>query len=273
MKPKYRPAVFIVVYARNKGKIEYLILKRKLHWTGWEFPKGGLENGEESSAAVKREVFEETGLKTRKIQTFNFSGRYKYKKQISGRSFIGQEFVLYAAEVEKSQEKKIILDKREHSDYRWLRYNDALKKLTFPNQKKALEIVNNRLTNKFREYITSSKKVILCGKDAKSNEKLVNEFKGKNNTILHTALPGSPFCVIAEKASEKDIKEAAIFCARYSQDWRNNKNNAIVHIFSGKDVYKRKGMKLGTFGVRKRKEIKINKRDILKLENVTSKNC
>ncbi len=264
MNQKYRRAVFIVVYTGNKEKIEYLILKRKLHWTGWEFPKGGLENGEENSAAVKREVFEETGLKVLEIKKFDFSGKFKYNKKLKDRpGFIGQDFSLYATKVNKG---KIKIDEREHSDYKWLRYGDALKKLTFSNQKKSLEIVNNRLTNKFREFITSSKKVILCGKSAEQNEKLMNKFKGKNNTILHTASPGSPFCVInAEKSSKKDIKEAAIFCARYSQDWRNNKNNVIVHVFSGKNVYKRKGMKLGTFGVKKFKVVKVKKGKIERL--------
>ena len=43
MKEKYRPGIFIVTYRKNKGVIEYIILKRKMHWSGWEFPKGGLE--------------------------------------------------------------------------------------------------------------------------------------------------------------------------------------------------------------------------------------
>ena len=41
-KMKYRNAIFIVVYAKQKDKIYYLILKRKLHWKGWEFQKEGL---------------------------------------------------------------------------------------------------------------------------------------------------------------------------------------------------------------------------------------
>lgn len=272
MKQKYRRAVFIVVYAGNKEKIEYLILKRKLHWTGWEFSKGGIGKGEDILDAVKREVFEETGLKVLEIKKFDFSGKFKYNKKLKDRpGFIGQDFSLYATKVNKPKKGFIKLDKREHSDYKWLRYSDALKKLTFANQKKSMEIVNNKLTNKFREFITSSKKVILCGKSAEQNEKLMNEFKGKENTILHTASPGSGFCVIAEKSSKEDIKEAAIFCACYSQDWRDNKRDVLVHVFSGKNVYKRKPMKLGTFGVKKRKEIKINKRDILKLKNAKIK--
>jgi len=121
---------------------------------------------------------------------------------------------------------------------------------------------------KFREFITSSGKKILAGKDAESNEEVVKGFIGKSNVLLHTAKPGSPFCVIAEtlNTSKKDIKEAAIFCASKSQDWRDNKNDVAVHVFSGKDTYKRKGMKAGMFGVKKFKVIKVKKKEIERLK-------
>ena len=61
---KYRKAVFAVTYyITPEGKIEYLILKRKKHWKGWEFPKGKIEKFETKKAAARREVNEETGLK------------------------------------------------------------------------------------------------------------------------------------------------------------------------------------------------------------------
>jgi len=121
---------------------------------------------------------------------------------------------------------------------------------------------------KFREYTTNSGKLVLVGKSAENNEKLIRQV-GKEEIVLHTAAPGSPFVNIKDngkKILKKDIKQAAIFCARYSQDWRDNKKDIVIHIFSGKDVYKRKGMKLGTFGVRKKQEIKIKKKDILEFK-------
>lgn len=111
--------------------------------------------------------------------------------------------------------------------------------------------------------------MVLAGKDAESNEELVKEFIGKNNLIFHTAKPGSPFCVILEnknKIKNEDLKEIAIFCARKSQNWRDNKNDVLIHVFKGKDVYKRKDMKTGTFGVKKFKLIKVKKEEIEKLK-------
>lgn len=143
---RYRKAVFVVVYSKTEKEIEYLILKRKLHWNGWEFPKGGLEGLKEiifTKNAVKRELREETGLNPIKIIKFSVKGRYKYNKQLKDRpGIIGQEFILYAAEVKK---QKIKIDALEHSDYKWALFKEALKKLTWQNQKKCLKIVNSYL--------------------------------------------------------------------------------------------------------------------------------
>ena len=118
---------------------------------------------------------------------------------------------------------------------------------------------------KFREFKTSSGKRVLAGRDAESNEKLIEQ-AGKDEIVLHTKQAGSPFVNIKlkdnKKTSKEDIKEAAIFCARYSHDWRDNKKDVVVHYFLGKEIFKIKAMKLGTFGVKKFKEIKVKKEEI-----------
>lgn len=117
---------------------------------------------------------------------------------------------------------------------------------------------------KFREITLESGTRIFLGKDAEQNEELVKEYLGKENIIIHTAKPGSPFCVIDKsKPLKKEIKGSAVHCAKHSQDWRDNRNDVEVHVFTGKDVYKRKGMKIGTFGVRNFKALKVKKEDLL----------
>jgi predicted ribosome quality control (RQC) complex YloA/Tae2 family protein len=115
----------------------------------------------------------------------------------------------------------------------------------------------------FRKFKTSSGKDVLCGKNAEQNEELVKQFIGKDNIIFHTAKPGSPFCVIEKiKHSKKDEKEAAIFCASKSQDWRDNKGDVEVNFFRGSEIYKRKDMKTGMFGVKRFRTIIITKKEI-----------
>lgn len=266
---KYRKGVFFVLYAKNKkGNFEYLILKRKLHWNGWEFPKGGIEKKETHLNTIQREMKEETGLIPLNFKKFNIKGKYKYDRNLEDRpEMIGQTFEsLYAIEVKK---KKIKVDGLEHCDFRWVNYSDALKLLEWNNQKQSIKIVGGWLEKRkkigAREFRTSSGNLIFMGKNKVNNEKLVNEFKDKKNTILHTLAPGSPFCITDDlKPSKQDIKETAIICARYSQDWRNNKSDVEVHIFNGKKVYKNKLMPLGTFGVKSPKKIKVKKEEIQK---------
>ena len=115
---------------------------------------------------------------------------------------------------------------------------------------------------KFREFTTSSGKKVLAGKSAENNEELIEQISN-NEDVFHTAKPGSPFVNIkSARINAKDRKDAAIFCAAKSQDWRDNKSDIIVHWFKGKELYKEKKMKLGTFGVKKHKKILVKKNEI-----------
>ncbi|MFH1358601.1 MAG: NUDIX domain-containing protein [archaeon] len=148
IKKIYRKSFFCVVYKKKKGfsgkeKILYLILKRKLHWKGWEFPKGGLENKEDEKKAMIREVKEETGNKPLSIKAYSVSGQYKYKQVFFDRpEIIGQSFKLFSAELSPG---KIKVDKHEHSTYKWVSFEKAYKILTWPNQKQCLRVVNKSL--------------------------------------------------------------------------------------------------------------------------------
>lgn len=120
----------------------------------------------------------------------------------------------------------------------------------------------------FRKLILSSGKLALAGKSAENNEELVGQ-AGKEEIVLHTSKPGSPFVNIKsneKETSKKDIKEAAIFCAKFSQAWKKAKIKKDVQVdyFLGKDIFKLEGMKLGTFSVRKHKSIKVKKEEIEK---------
>jgi 8-oxo-dGTP pyrophosphatase MutT (NUDIX family) len=141
---KYRKGIFIVTYSITEKRIEYLILKRKLHWNGWEFPKGGKKFFESYKKAIKREIREETGQKSLKVIKFKEKGKYPYEKEFSDRKgFSGQSYRLYAVEIKKGE---IRIDKIEHVDYKWVDFKKALKKLTWRDQKRCLKIVNEYLT-------------------------------------------------------------------------------------------------------------------------------
>jgi len=120
----------------------------------------------------------------------------------------------------------------------------------------------------FRKATLSSGIAVVAGKNAEQNEKIVEQ-AGKDEYVLHTAKPGSPFVNIKSDTGEvtkEDMKEAAIFCAKYSQAWKKPKikKDVEVHVFLGRDILKAGDMKLGTFGVKKAKKILVKKEDIEK---------
>jgi predicted ribosome quality control (RQC) complex YloA/Tae2 family protein len=118
---------------------------------------------------------------------------------------------------------------------------------------------------KFREYVLSSGRVVFGGRTAENNDELV-EIARPTETLLHTAEPGSPFVNVVESPSKDEIKEAAIFCAKYSQAWRDNKQDVIVNKFLKSDMNKSPKMKAGTWSVKKQETVKVKKGDILKFE-------
>ncbi len=100
---------------------------------------------------------------------------------------------------------------------------------------------------KYRWFFTSSKKLVMGGKSSEQNEEIMTHVF-KDDVVMHTASPGSPFCVI-RNPNAKDIEECAIFTACFSHEWKKLKERTEVHIFKGEQIVKEKEMKQGTFGI------------------------
>ena len=122
---------------------------------------------------------------------------------------------------------------------------------------------------KFREVVLESGTRLLLGKNAENNDELMKKFVGERNIIMHTVKPGSPFCVIDDlNPSKGDINLSGSVCVGYSQAWRDNKKDTKINIFTGKDVNKKRGMKVGTWKVKKSKTKTIKKGDIIKIKKM-----
>ncbi|MCD5396369.1 MAG: NUDIX domain-containing protein [Candidatus Pacebacteria bacterium] len=133
--PIEKSAGAVVFY---KGKeIEYLLL----HYPGstkkakdyWDFPKGHIEEGESEIDTVKREVYEETGLKDIEILP-GFKTFIKYFFQKEGKK-IFKIVVFYLAEA-KTKKVKI---SPEHIEFLWLPFEEAIKKVAYKNAKEVLK--------------------------------------------------------------------------------------------------------------------------------------
>jgi len=127
-----------IIFRRNGNVIEYLLLKRLPEKNGfWQPMTGGVEEGETRDEALQREIMEETGV--RNIVAV-IEGLYYFEFSDPN---LNQEYV-YGVEVSPSED--IVLDPKEHSEYKWCSFQEALQLLHWKENKEALRKLNTTLT-------------------------------------------------------------------------------------------------------------------------------
>lgn len=131
-----------VVFRVGDDKTYYLLL----HYPGmrhsksyWDLPKGHLEKGETEEETAKREVKEETGLIDIKIVP-GFKEVIKYFFKWEEKNVL--KFVTFF--LIKTKEKEVKISK-EHIDFAWLQFKEALDRLAFKNAKETLKKAENFL--------------------------------------------------------------------------------------------------------------------------------
>ncbi|MEA2053779.1 MAG: NUDIX domain-containing protein [Candidatus Thermoplasmatota archaeon] len=115
----------------HNGK--YLLLK--YGWGHWGFVKGKIEKGEGEMRTVVREAKEEAGLEKewlRFIPSFREKISYFYTSE---RKRTYKEVTYFLVECSVSR----IELSHEHTDYAWLPYDEAVRKITYENDRKVLE--------------------------------------------------------------------------------------------------------------------------------------
>ena len=106
---------------------QFLLLKYGLGH--WGLVKGHKDKGETDKDTIFRELREETGIISAKIIA-GFKDRYSYHYNFRGKSF----FKTVTCYLIKSDVKEIKIS-YEHDDYKWLPYNEAIKKATHDGPK------------------------------------------------------------------------------------------------------------------------------------------
>jgi 8-oxo-dGTP pyrophosphatase MutT (NUDIX family) len=128
-----------VIFNETLGERYYLLL---LYDAGhWDFPKGGIEEGESELDAVIREVREETGITDLKlVEGFRQTISYQFK---SSEGEINKTVVFYLG---STSTFKVTLS-HEHRAYAWLKLEDALEHLTFDTARSVLKVAHKFLEN------------------------------------------------------------------------------------------------------------------------------
>lgn len=128
-----------IIYRINPDKeVEFLLVFSQRN-ERWGFPKGHSEPGESEKETAKREIFEETGINdVQFIKGFRQEDIYIIDGTLpdtKGR-IVEKHSVYFLA---YTYENAVIYDKDEISDIKWMTYEEALKNLSFDNQKKILD--------------------------------------------------------------------------------------------------------------------------------------
>lgn len=123
-----RSAGAVVYRLVGEGRM-YLLL---LNAGRWDFPKGGVEEGESEVQTVVREVKEETGLKEIKlVPGFRKAVEYFYRRD--GKNIHKQ--VAYLLALARDGRVKISF---EHQGFGWFPYHEALQRASYENSKMTL---------------------------------------------------------------------------------------------------------------------------------------
>lgn len=133
-----KQGVSAIIYD-DMGEKYFLILHRNSNWTGWEFPKGGIEEGEDPVKAVAREILEET-----RLTKFKIIQQFEDKREFSSDE---GETSLTVFLVQASMNIPIIVNKQEHDSFLWAKKESVLTKLTWDNEIDYFKQVLNKIKN------------------------------------------------------------------------------------------------------------------------------
>jgi 8-oxo-dGTP pyrophosphatase MutT (NUDIX family) len=119
----------------KKGDEILFLLIQHLHEHGghWAFPKGHMEDGESAIETAKRELFEEAGIRNVKIvDSPEFFEKYSFVQKDVPYEKVVKYFL---GEVD---DQKVKTQDEEINDFVWLKFEDAIEKITFSEGKQLL---------------------------------------------------------------------------------------------------------------------------------------
>lgn len=131
-----RQIVGLVVFDGEK----FLLLHRILHWKGWEFPKGGIIEGESVEDAISRELLEETGIP--KYELVGKIDELDYFDNSHMRKSHVKNFLIRVSSNNKitfeNQALRNGVKVNEHDDFKWCFPAEAVRLLKHKNMKQSM---------------------------------------------------------------------------------------------------------------------------------------
>jgi len=120
--------VMAVLYKKQMGQIRYALFKRKENWSGYEFLKGSLEEGETPRQALLREIKEEAGISINRIKKTSHIVEFNNGDKII-------RLKVFYVKVPNNSQIKI---SSEHSEAGWYDFSTTFNRLSFENLRELL---------------------------------------------------------------------------------------------------------------------------------------
>lgn len=130
MNIKKQHSAGIILYKMHEGERLYLLL----HYISghWDFAKGKIEPGETLHQAALRELAEETSLTATLLDGFEDSFAYTFKDRAG--TTIHKTVTFFVGQTTNSGVRL----SREHKNFSWVSYEQALARLTYDNARQVL---------------------------------------------------------------------------------------------------------------------------------------
>jgi len=130
----------MIVFHRAEDRCRFLlVLSRLTKRPLWEFPKGGVDEGETLIETATRELREETGLTSEQISIvpgFQRTEDYRFSSgQGADRTLVHKRVTYFLAE---SSTMDVTVSQHEISQYAWLELADAVRKLKYKERRQLL---------------------------------------------------------------------------------------------------------------------------------------
>ena len=137
--------VLVLPYWRSSsGQIEYAVFKKGEDY--WQGIAGGVEGGESPLDAARREAMEEGGIQP--------NAGFSALDTVSGFPFNNRVITQYAFAVELND--KAVRLSEEHSEYRWLPFDEAWRTLKWDGDRAALTELNTVLMSGRRHPVSET---------------------------------------------------------------------------------------------------------------------
>lgn len=123
----------VIVFHRGENGCRFLLLLSRLTKRPlWEFPKGGIDDGESAAEAALRELEEETGMAgadIRLVPEFEHREEYRFTSGSGdARTLVRKEVTYFLAETRTTE---VRLSAHEASQFAWLSVDEAARKLKY----------------------------------------------------------------------------------------------------------------------------------------------